>query len=62
MDISKKDYESYEKQVLLSMKTNKMAQLSDENTLSWIRRKIKDFEDKEELKGKKKNGTPSMLQ
>jgi len=50
--MSKKDFESYRKQVMRSIKTNRMALMSDGNLLKWIDEQIKQFSDTEKKEDK----------
>ncbi len=52
--MNKKDFESYKNQVLISIKTNKMALMSDGILLKWLEKTISEFpEEKKDLNNKK---------
>ena len=41
--MDKKDFESYKKQVMLSIKTNRMALMSDGKVMLWIEEELAKF-------------------
>lgn len=48
--MDKKDFESYRKQIMLSIKTNRMALMSDGKILLWIDEELARFKPEEKKK------------
>jgi len=51
--MDKEDFESYRKQVMLSIKTQRMALMSDGRILAWIDEELAKFKPKEKPKEEK---------